>query len=657
MDKKKKRRYILPLMILIFSLAGIGMIFYITYQWDNKYTYSTDASVHVLSDGWEFYPDSSYSFGQEDGLLPENRKIITIGQFGNFASVNQESSPFGTAVYRKFLYLEPQSGGWLLELPEVFSACKIYVNGELIRTYGDISRDNYSIYIKNTLIPLPDGNVEIIIQASNYSHYYSGLYYPPLLGGTDAVTQLVARQLIFYAFLCFFTLGCAVVSFTVWFRRQADSLYVAYGLLCLAFAVHISYPLVHWIGVNAGVLPYVIEDTAYFVVLTCMTVLTYRLSGSVWHRRVNVACYLFAIIMTVFPVFAFYILFPVFPQFVTVYSSIIAFSKIIMSMYLITASFLGALHNPQRVWLLSGNAVFGFGILFDYLSAGWFEPVRFGWQTEYCGFIMVLLFMVLILNYNRRVISEREYLMEHLQDEVERKTIYLTSMMEERKQFLSAVAHDLKAPVAAINTYIDYIRSSGIGTDDELLHYLDVIDHKSSQIQDNVQSLQLFHTENSSREFPDVLDCNEFLRFVYEETIPYAEANGLYYRLELPEETCCIYGKKENLFRAFENLVINATEHTEVEGTIILKAVYTKEEAEITFADDGEGIPAESLEKIFDYEFSTKGKKGLSGLGLYFTRISIEEYGGSIRAESKQGEYTKFHIRLPKDYMEKIKRE
>lgn len=653
-NKNNDRNYIRPLLVLLLSLTGIGLIFYITYRWDNKYTYNKDSSIHVLSDGWEFYPDCSYFPGQ--GGLPEYPERVTIGQSGNFSSYHQDASPFGTAVYRKQLYLEPQTGGWLLEMPEIFSACKIYVNGKLIHTYGNLSKENYHIYIKNTMIPLPDKEVEIIIQASNYSHYYSGLYYPPLLGETDTITQLVARQLIFYAFLCFFTLGCAVVSFTVWFRRETDSLYVAYGLLCLAFAVHISYPLVHWGGLNAGVLPYVIEDMAYFIVLTCMTVLTYRLSEMGRNRWIYIAFYGFSVFMVIFPVLAFYLLFPAFPQFVRFYSSIIALSKIFMSVYLMTASFLGAVRNPQRVWLLSGNAVFGFGILFDYLSAGRFEPVRYGWQTEYCGFLMVLLVTVLILNYNRRVIAEREYLMEHLKEEVEQKTAYLTSMMEERKQFLSAVAHDLKAPVAAINTYIDYIRSSGIGADADLLHYLDVIDHKSSQIQDNVQSLQLFHTENSSKEIPEVLDCNEFLTFVYEETLPYAEANGIYYNLELPEETCGIYGKRENLFRAFENLVINATEHTSMEGSITLKAVYTGADAEITVEDSGEGIAPQDIENIFNYKFSTKGKKGLSGLGLYFTRLSVEEYGGEIFAESKQGEYTIFHIRFPKDYLERIKK-
>lgn len=623
------------------SLIGIGTLFYVTYRWDNKYAFRPDSSVTVLADEWEFYPDctSLTEIGQP--------YLITIGQFGSFSSYNKSGSPFGAAVYRKHLYLEPASGGWLLELPEIFSACKVYVNGELVRSYGSLSQDNYHISIKNTLLPLPDGDVEIVIQASNYSHYYSGLIYPPIVGESGAVTQLVACRLIFYALLCFFTLGCAAVSFTVWFHRRADALYVAFGCLCIAFAVHISYPLVHWIGINAGVLPYVVEDTAYFVMLICMAVLTYRLSGPIWHNAVHIGCYVFSIAMGLFPLLAFYILFPAFPLLVSIYSSIMALAKIIMSGYLIVTAFLGAFRNSRYLWLLSGNAVFGFGIFFDYASSGRFEPVRFGWQTEYCGFVMVLLFMTLILKHNKRALAERQYLIDHLQDEVARKTAYLSSMLEERRQFLSAVSHDLKAPMAAVNTYINYIRDSSIEVDAELLHYLDIIDHKSAQMQSQVKNLQLFHEDSSSGEQPSAFDCNDFLRYIYEETLPYADANGIYYDLELPEETGRIYGKKENLFRAFENLVINATEHTPLEGTILLSARYYDNFVRITLTDDGQGIPADVLAHIFQYGYSTKEPNGIRGLGLYFTKMSIEEYGGSIDVKSCPEEYTSFHIVFP----------
>lgn len=646
-DRRGKNALGASLLVLFLSLAVIGILFYITYRWDNKYTY-TGSSLHVLAGRWEFYPDLSLEENRNtEGDILTSPEIITIGQFGNFKSFHQDASPFGSAVYRKQLYLEPTSGGWLLEMPEIYSASKIYINGKLLHSYGDLSEEHYRIHTQNTLIPLPSGNVEIVIEASNYSHYYSGVVYPPIIGRTDTVTLLIICRLVFYAFLCFFTLGCAVVSFTVWFRRQTDTLYAAYGLLCLCFSVHICYPLIHWLGINLGELSYVIEDTAYFAVLVCMTALTYRLAGSVWNRKVYIACYIFSIVMTAFPLLAFYMLFPLFPPFISIYSQIIALSKIVMSVYLILAAFLGTLQQPQYVWLLSGNAVFGFGILVDYLTAGRYEPVRFGWQTEYCGFVMVLLFTILISDYNRRALIQRQYLTEHLQEEVEKKTAHLTAMMEERKQFLSAVAHDLKAPVAAINTYIDYIKSSGIDSDDELQHYLDVIDNKSSQIQNNVQSLQLFHTETSHRDPAEFLDCSEFLRYVYSETLPYADANGLHYQLELPKQTCQIYGHRENLFRVFENLVINATEHTPMEGTLTLSAVYTNDTVQIIFKDNGEGIAPEYLPQIFNYEFSTKKNPGLRGLGLYFTRISIEEYGGTITVNSRPGEGTAFHICIP----------
>lgn len=645
--RQKFQKLTLSLIILLVSLMGIGLLFYITYRWDNKYTYQGRA-LYVLSDGWDFYPD--FTDIPEDGSVPElpaSDRTITIGQFGTFKSFHDDGSPFGSAVYRKQLYIESSSEGWMLELPEIFSAGRVYINGSLVRSFGLLSEDTCQIHIQNTMIPLPSGHVEIVIAAANYSHYYSGLVYPPVLGETDVMVRLVNGRLVFYGFFCFFALGCAAVSFSVWFRKHADPLYAAYGLLCFFFSVHISYPLVHWLGINCGEMPYVVEDTAWFAMFACMNVLTYRLPGQPKFRKGYLLCYAFSIGMTALPLPAFCILFPLFPQFISVYSSLAAAAKIIMSTYLILVSVSGTLRNPQYSWLLGGNAVCGFGILTDYLTAGRYEPLRFGWQTEYCGFIMVLLFTVLISDYNRRILIQRQYLMDHLQDEVDRKTAWLTSMLDERKQFLSAVAHDLKAPVAAINTYIDYIRDSGTGSDEELLHYLDIIDHKSSQIQNNVQSLQIFHTETSHKRPAEVFDCIAFLQTFYMETRSYADAEGIYYQLDLPETSADIYAQKESLFRAFENLVVNAAEHTPFEGLIRLSAVCTDNTIEITLSDNGEGIAPEHLQEIFRYEFSTKQGKGLCGLGLYFSKISIEEYGGSIAVTSAPGMGTTFHITYP----------
>lgn len=125
------------------------------------------------------------------------------------------------------------------------------------------------------------------------------------------------------------------------------------------------------------------------------------------------------------------------------------------------------------------------------------------------------------------------------------------------------------------------------------------------------------------------MDCNEFLSYVYTETKPYTDAGSIYYYLHLPEGQFFIYHQKSRLFRAFENMILNATEHTPPEGSLTITAEYSDKEAVITFTDTGEGISPEDMPHIFDYKFSTKNSPG------------------TIKAMSEKGRYTAFTITLP----------
>ena len=67
--------------------------------------------------------------------------------------------------------------------------------------------------------------------------------------------------------------------------------------------------------------------------------------------------------------------------------------------------------------------------------------------------------------------------------------------------------------------------------------------------------------------------------------------------------------------------------------------------AAVAFADQGAGIRAENLEKIFEPGFTTQC--GSPGLGLAVTRKVIEQHGGTIRVESREGQGTTFTLTLP----------
>jgi signal transduction histidine kinase len=103
--------------------------------------------------------------------------------------------------------------------------------------------------------------------------------------------------------------------------------------------------------------------------------------------------------------------------------------------------------------------------------------------------------------------------------------------------------------------------------------------------------------------------------------------------------------------RVLFNLVHNALRHTPADGTILIRAVDTGREVEVSVVDSGEGIEAEDMQRIFERFY--RGNKarsrdeGGSGLGLSIARGIVELHGGRIWAQSTWGKGAAFTFALP----------
>lgn len=642
----KAKRHLQAILILLAAFLLTSLLFFVANTYDNKYE-NKQTSPYVLVKDWEFYSGSLYTPKDFEENTKKPFESIYIGQFGNFAEGDRSESPFGVATYRKVLYLEDNPSGWVLELPEIYSMSNVYVNGKLVRAYGALSQETYQMHVQNTLLPLPSGSVELVIQVANYSHYYSGMTFPPILGSSQEITTIVIQRLLFYGVLCFFTLGTSLILLLLWGQKRKKQLYIGYSLLCLFFSIRMLYPFLHWLGINAGEFFYVIEDTSYFAMVACMVFLTYQLCNGVIPKKLQTIVFVTTIGFMFLPFVATYLIFPYQPQSILYYGQLIMVFKIVIALYLMMVSFMSSYKGKAYLWLLAGNAVFGFGIFIDFFTAGKFEPIRFGWQDEYTSFMIVLLFTVLMMQQHYHIAKENERLNDHLQEEVEQKTSTLEKMLAERRRFLSSAAHDLKAPASIIQTYIDFIQESDIEIDHELKTYLNVIHRKTSQMVDNVQQLQTYNVQEGIQENHEHINSNEFLRYVYEETKPYADANGIYYELHLPKKSSALLLQKTKVFRALENIILNAVEHTQMEGCITLDVINCDEIIKIVIQDSGEGIAPEILPRIFEHRFRVSGGNEERGLGLYFAKVTIEENRGRIEVASKLGQSTTFTICFP----------
>lgn len=151
------------------------------------------------------------------------------------------------------------------------------------------------------------------------------------------------------------------------------------------------------------------------------------------------------------------------------------------------------------------------------------------------------------------------------------------------------------------------------------------------------------------------------LKLVIEETLPLVQfqtyldnLTGTEVEFDIPASLPLIHGNLERLQEVFLNLFTNAYHAfhgTEVKNRRIHILASVKGEnpkfITVEFSDNGCGIEDETVKKLFNYGFTTKGEGKGSGIGLYMCRYIIELHGGEITVQSQKGEGTTFTLTLP----------
>ncbi len=99
--------------------------------------------------------------------------------------------------------------------------------------------------------------------------------------------------------------------------------------------------------------------------------------------------------------------------------------------------------------------------------------------------------------------------------------------------------------------------------------------------------------------------------------------------------------------QVFMNLLLNASQAIDDTGTITIRTYRRNDQVAVEIQDSGSGIPAENRERIFQSDFTTKGRKSGMGLGLKICREIVERQGGSIEVESEVGEGSTLRVLLP----------
>lgn len=651
MNKKIGYRNILLLAVLIVGVAACGALF----QLDNKYTSALPGGygynilnedpdeIGFLVDGWEYYPGQLLEPEEfQEGVSPE--EYTFPGQYSNFSS--HLGTPYGVATYRLLLYGENGGGEIALYLPELLCAGKIYINGTLVGEQGSI--EPYIPLVMDGLYTVQvDGVAEIVIQCANFTHYYSGLYYPPAVGSTTAIFRMLVIRFGVYGVLCFSSLAVALMYFVQWLGSKDRSTRWM-GLLSLAFGLRESYPFLRAIGIPLVRPLYGLEDVAGTAALLFAILLAGELSRVAkrpYHRRVAIpAAVALCAVTLVFPLW----ILPYVPFFINPYGLLLWVWKIAAGIYLLvlaghsfrTDTFLGC--------CLAGAAGFyGLSVVATVMLANRFEPAFGAWFEEYGGYALVIGFAGMMVRRGILLSRENQHLTLHLQEEVERKTQGMNALLTERRELLGNLLHDVKNPLTALRGYAELVRSGNVAMDQETSQYLHALIERVDALGDRFSLLQSFSRSERGVIAMEEMCLNDFLQEFHVSNQPDMELQGLEFRLELPWEKLTIRGNEDRLRIALENLCYNALSFTPEEGVVVLGLKREKTWAVISVKDTGQGIPEENMSRVFDRGFTYREDNSGEGLGLYIVRSVAVEHGGVVEVSSQLGQGSQFTIRLP----------
>lgn len=191
-------------------------------------------------------------------------------------------------------------------------------------------------------------------------------------------------------------------------------------------------------------------------------------------------------------------------------------------------------------------------------------------------------------------------------DEIQELTVSFNQLLEEvrhsfqiQKQFSADAAHELRTPLAVLQTKID-VFSMGRTLDDDTQGFLKILREQVERLTALIDDLLLF-----SRDLPlenmEIVYLHPLLTDVVSELAELAEEKNMEINLDCSEETVC--GQDRLLERVFYNLLENAVKYSPAGTTISISVKQEKGKTVVVFADQGEGIPP-TIEKIFLSHFS-----------------------------------------------------
>lgn len=225
-------------------------------------------------------------------------------------------------------------------------------------------------------------------------------------------------------------------------------------------------------------------------------------------------------------------------------------------------------------------------------------------------------------------------------------------LQKRNAEFVSAVSHEMKTPLAGIKAYVELLVDGDAEDEETREEFLRVINGQADRLQrliDNLLNLARIEAGVVSVS-KDQRSLNEVLEEAVSVVQPAAEKKNIRLVSDLSEMYLDVLIDRDMVLQAAINLLSNAIKYTPRSGTIYMRGRAEQEQLILEVADSGPGIPPEERKQVFEAFYTGKAPSGHikgTGIGLSVVMEFVTAHGGLIEIVDGEWPGAHFRIRMP----------
>lgn len=651
---KSRLQYIVFfLLISLYSFQGFSAVPFIKFS---ERTYNK-----LNEHPWQFYFEKTYQEVKENtSLVP-----VEINIPGNWADEGFPRTGYGTYVF-KFTHNQLLDSRLSLKLYTIACSHQLFVNGKLLRETGIFSIDanhakpDFHPYLIS--FEVETDTVEIAIQVSNFQYRNGGLWFTPSIGLPQIMEISDNRNSIVEAFLfgSLFLLFSYFLSF--YYTKTSDKTSLYFALTCLFAAIRIGSTgeiLLRQISIG---FPWEVIVKLEYISLVLMLLFGFLYLRCLFPRDFNssifkgiqviqiAACFLFLFLPVFYASFAI-------PYYLIFCGLLLAYMlNLVVKINLVKRPYAMEVGLATFLVIVAGvNDIFYSQAVIKTFYA---MPLGILIYAIIQAMVITRLFsntftkVELLSNELLNINKNQQEIIEKRTAELNQNTVALEQSNQIKDKVFSIIAHDLRAPIKSLSTVLAWVAEDDL-TYEELKKSLSNISKNVDTLNLTLENLLQWSRSqlNGVKSEPELIDIRR----------PIQEMMDLF-KIQLGEKSLvlkydnsqrhAVFIDKHHLNLLFRNLLSNAIKFSHAGSAIeIVAKDISNNQTLIEIIDSGIGMNQEALDKVFSSTdhystYGTKNERG-TGLGLLLCKEYIENGGGKIWIESKEGKGTKISFVLP----------